>query len=130
VINQALNQIVVQFLVTVTRLEAPTTPYILRTGWVIPALLLTAMESELPGKITAQVSDKGGAGCVQDHIFRAWPASCLFRSNLINAQAARATRAKAATYRFGQSAMLETVVLIQYKTRDQDDSEKSRFEIN
>ena len=40
-----------------TRLEAPTTPYILRTGWVIPALLLTAMESELPGKITAQVSE-------------------------------------------------------------------------
>ena len=33
-----------------TRLEAPTTPYILRTGWVIPALLLTAMESELPAK--------------------------------------------------------------------------------
>jgi len=26
--------------------------------------------------------------------------------------------------------MLETVVLIQYKTRDQDDGEKSRFEIN
>jgi type IV secretion system protein VirB10 len=40
-----------------TRLEAPTTPYILRTGWVIPALLLTAMESELPGTITAQVSE-------------------------------------------------------------------------
>jgi type IV secretion system protein TrbI len=39
-----------------TRLEAPATPYILRTGWVIPALLLTAMESELPGTITAQVS--------------------------------------------------------------------------
>jgi type IV secretion system protein TrbI len=39
-----------------TQLEAPTTPYILRTGWVIPALLLTAMESELPGTITAQVS--------------------------------------------------------------------------
>src|SRR4029077_11182520 len=38
-----------------TRLEVPTTPYILRTGWVIPALLLTAMESELPGTITAQV---------------------------------------------------------------------------
>ena len=31
---------------------------------------------------------------------------------------------------FGQSAMLETVVLIQYKIRDQDDGEKSRFEIN
>src|ERR1700738_3669673 len=28
-----------------------------RTGWVIPALLLTAMESELPGTITAQVSE-------------------------------------------------------------------------
>jgi type IV secretion system protein TrbI len=39
-----------------SRLETPTTPYILRTGWVIPALLLTAMESELPGTITAQVS--------------------------------------------------------------------------
>ena len=39
-----------------TQLESPSTPYILRTGWVIPALLLTAMESELPGTITAQVS--------------------------------------------------------------------------
>jgi type IV secretion system protein TrbI len=39
-----------------SRLEAPSTPYILRTGWVIPALLLTAMESELPGTIIAQVS--------------------------------------------------------------------------
>jgi type IV secretion system protein TrbI len=39
-----------------TRLEKPTTPYILRTGFVIPALLLTAMESELPGAIIAQVS--------------------------------------------------------------------------
>jgi len=37
-------------------LEAPTTPYILRTGAVIPALLLSAMESELPGTIIAQVS--------------------------------------------------------------------------
>jgi len=46
-----------------------------------------------------------------------------------------ASRARAASTRlsridFGQSAMLETVVLIQYKTRDQDDCEKSRFEIN
>jgi type IV secretory pathway VirB10-like protein len=39
-----------------THLEAPTTPYILRTGAVIPGLLLSAMESELPGAITAQVS--------------------------------------------------------------------------
>jgi type IV secretion system protein TrbI len=40
-----------------THLEAPTTPYILRTGSVIPALLLSAMESELPGTIIAQVSE-------------------------------------------------------------------------
>lgn len=40
-----------------THLEAPTTPYILRTGAVIPALLLSAMESELPGTIIAQVSE-------------------------------------------------------------------------
>jgi type IV secretory pathway VirB10-like protein len=39
-----------------TRLEPPTTPYILRTGSVIPGLLLSAMESELPGSIIAQVS--------------------------------------------------------------------------
>jgi type IV secretion system protein TrbI len=39
-----------------THLEKPSTPYVLRTGWVIPALMLTAMESELPGTITAQVS--------------------------------------------------------------------------
>jgi type IV secretion system protein TrbI len=39
-----------------THLEAPATPYILRTGAVIPGLLLSAMESELPGTIIAQVS--------------------------------------------------------------------------
>ena len=39
-----------------TRLEAPATPYILRTGAVIPALLLSAMDAELPGTIIAQVS--------------------------------------------------------------------------
>jgi type IV secretion system protein VirB10 len=39
-----------------THLEAPSTPYILRTGAVIPGLLLSAMESELPGTIIAQVS--------------------------------------------------------------------------
>jgi type IV secretion system protein VirB10 len=38
-----------------THLEEPTTPYILRTGAVIPGLLLSAMESELPGTIIAQV---------------------------------------------------------------------------
>jgi type IV secretion system protein TrbI len=39
-----------------THLEPPTTPYILRTGAVIPALLLSAVESELPGTVIAQVS--------------------------------------------------------------------------
>jgi type IV secretory pathway VirB10-like protein len=39
-----------------THLESPSTPYILRTGAVIPALLWSAMESELPGTIMAQVS--------------------------------------------------------------------------
>ena len=39
-----------------THLEAPTTPYILRTGAVIPGLLLSAMDAELPGTIIAQVS--------------------------------------------------------------------------
>ena len=39
-----------------TRLEPPATPYILRTGAVVPALLLSAMDAELPGTIIAQVS--------------------------------------------------------------------------
>jgi type IV secretion system protein VirB10 len=39
-----------------THLEPPTTPYILRTGAVIPGLLLSAMDAELPGTIIAQVS--------------------------------------------------------------------------
>ena len=39
-----------------THLEPPTTPYILRTGAVIPALLLSAMDAELPGTVIAQVS--------------------------------------------------------------------------
>lgn len=39
-----------------TRLEPPPSKFTLRTGWVIPALMLSAMESELPGTITAQVS--------------------------------------------------------------------------
>ena len=39
-----------------THLEPPTTPYILRTGAVIPGLLLSAIDAELPGTIIAQVS--------------------------------------------------------------------------
>ena len=36
--------------------EAPRTPYELRSGFVIPALLISGINSELPGTIMAQVS--------------------------------------------------------------------------
>ncbi|HEY0792858.1 MAG TPA: TrbI/VirB10 family protein, partial [Chthoniobacterales bacterium] len=39
-----------------SRLERPATPYVLQTGSVIPAVVLTGMDSDLPGAITAQVS--------------------------------------------------------------------------
>jgi type IV secretion system protein VirB10 len=39
-----------------SKVERPATPYILRTGYVIPAILISAMDSELPGTITAQVA--------------------------------------------------------------------------
>src|SRR4030088_2694311 len=41
-----------------------------------------------------------GEGCIQDHIFRTWPATCLFRQNWINSPAQRATCANAANDRF------------------------------
>jgi type IV secretory pathway VirB10-like protein len=39
-----------------SRLQAPRSPYELKTGTVIPAITLTAMSSDLPGEIVAQVS--------------------------------------------------------------------------
>lgn len=36
--------------------EAPRSPYELRAGFVIPALLISGINSDLPGQITAQVS--------------------------------------------------------------------------
>jgi type IV secretion system protein VirB10 len=36
--------------------EAPRTPYALRAGFVIPAILISGINSELPGQIMAQVS--------------------------------------------------------------------------
>jgi type IV secretion system protein VirB10 len=36
--------------------EAPRTPYELRAGFVVPALLISGINSELPGQIMAQVS--------------------------------------------------------------------------
>jgi type IV secretory pathway VirB10-like protein len=38
------------------RVEKPASKYVLQTGWLIPALMLSGMESQLPGFITAQVS--------------------------------------------------------------------------
>ena len=39
------------------RIEAPATPYVLRAGAVIPAALLTGLRSDLPGLVTAQVTE-------------------------------------------------------------------------
>jgi type IV secretory pathway VirB10-like protein len=38
------------------RVEKPPSKYILQTGWTIPALLLSGMESQLPGMIIGQVA--------------------------------------------------------------------------
>lgn len=39
-----------------SRLQAPRTPFELRAGFVIPALLISGINSDLPGQIMAQVS--------------------------------------------------------------------------
>jgi type IV secretion system protein TrbI len=39
------------------RLARPASPYILQAGTVIPAALITGMQSDLPGQITAQVTE-------------------------------------------------------------------------
>lgn len=39
------------------RLEDPASPYVVQTGAVIPAALVTGLQSDLPGQITAQVSE-------------------------------------------------------------------------
>jgi type IV secretory pathway VirB10-like protein len=39
------------------RIEAPASPYILQAGAVIPAALLTGLRSDLPGQVTAQVTE-------------------------------------------------------------------------
>jgi type IV secretion system protein VirB10 len=39
-----------------SQLEAPRTPYELRAGFVVPATLISGINSELPGQIVAQVS--------------------------------------------------------------------------
>jgi type IV secretion system protein VirB10 len=39
------------------RIEAPASPYVLQAGAVIPAALLTGLRSDLPGQVTAQVTE-------------------------------------------------------------------------
>ena len=39
------------------RLEAPASPYVVQAGSVIPAALITGLRSDLPGQITAQVTE-------------------------------------------------------------------------
>jgi len=39
------------------RIAAPASPYVLQAGAVIPAALLTGMRSDLPGQVTAQVTE-------------------------------------------------------------------------
>ena len=39
------------------RLEAPASPYVLQAGAVIPAALVTGIRSDLPGQVTAQVTE-------------------------------------------------------------------------
>ena len=39
------------------RVQAPASPYVLQAGAVIPAALITGLRSDLPGQITAQVTE-------------------------------------------------------------------------
>lgn len=39
-----------------SRMDTPSTPYILRAGFVMPATLISGINSDLPGQIVAQVS--------------------------------------------------------------------------
>ncbi len=43
--------------VAMDRIMAPTSPYILQAGAVIPAAMMTGVRSDLPGQITAQVTE-------------------------------------------------------------------------
>ena len=43
--------------VSAERVSAPASPYVLQAGAVIPAALLTGLRSDLPGQVTAQVTE-------------------------------------------------------------------------
>nr|OAP93731.1 conjugal transfer protein TraI [Rhizobium leguminosarum] len=52
-----LNASVDRRTVAPDRVMAPASPYLLQTGAVIPAALITGIRSDLPGQITAQVTE-------------------------------------------------------------------------
>ena len=52
-----LNAAVDRRTVSAERVQAPASPYILQAGSVIPAALITGIRSDLPGQITAQVTE-------------------------------------------------------------------------
>jgi type IV secretory pathway VirB10-like protein len=43
--------------VSTERVQAPASPYVVQAGTVIPAALITGLRSDLPGQITAQVTE-------------------------------------------------------------------------
>ncbi|MFG1352327.1 TrbI/VirB10 family protein [Xanthobacter autotrophicus] len=52
-----LNAAVDRRVVASDRVMAPSSPYVLQAGAVIPAALITGIRSDLPGQITAQVTE-------------------------------------------------------------------------
>jgi type IV secretion system protein TrbI len=52
-----LNAPIDRQVVSADRLAAPASPFILQAGTIIPAALITGIRSDLPGQITAQVTE-------------------------------------------------------------------------
>ncbi len=52
-----LNQTPDRVTVSPDRLQSPASPYVLQAGSIIPAALITGLRSDLPGQVTAQVSE-------------------------------------------------------------------------
>ncbi len=59
--SRFLNGNVDRRTVSAERIERPASPYVLQAGAVIPAALLTGLRSDLPGQVTAQVTE----GCLR-----------------------------------------------------------------
>ncbi|HEV2506061.1 MAG TPA: TrbI/VirB10 family protein [Mesorhizobium sp.] len=55
--NAFLNAAVDRRTTTTDRVMAPVSPFVLQAGAVIPAALITGIRSDLPGQITAQVTE-------------------------------------------------------------------------